>query len=524
METQAIQYDYIVVGSGFGGAVSALRLAEKGYKVLVIEKGRWWTDQDFPRTNWALRRWLWAPEIGCRGFFKMTFLRHITVLSGVGVGGGSLTYANTLPIPKKAFFESGNWQGLADWEQELQPFYELAYRMLGASVNPQLFAADESVRELARQIGREAHFEPTKVAVYFGEPGKTAPDPYFDGKGPDRTGCIHCGACMTGCKHNAKNTLDKNYLHLAQQLGVEIWAEKEVTDVKPLGAANGADGYVVSYKSTKPGLKQKGAITAKGIVFAGGVMGTVALLLRLKSSGSLPLLSDMVGRQIRSNNEALVMVVDPRGKTDYSEGIAIGSVLHTDADSHLEPTRYGRGSGFFRTLSVPLAFGPNMFVRLFKILFEWLRAPLANIRALMARDWAAQSTILLFMQHLDSTLQFKKGRIMPVRTALEQGPPPSAFVPRAGELTRLFSGIVKGKPFVAFTEVLLGIPSTAHILGGAVMGADASNGVIDKNNRVFNYQNMMVCDGAMISANPGVNPSLSITAIAERAMSTVPPK
>ena len=234
-------YDYVIIGSGFGGSVSALRLSEKGYKVLVIEKGRWFSASDFPKTNWQLKNWLWAPELGCRGIFKMTFLRHITIVSGVGVGGGSLTYANTLPVPKPAFFQSGSWAGLADWETELKPFYDLAYKMLGAAVNPKLFAADLALQDLAKEIDAEDRFGPTKVAVYFGETGKTVADPYFNGKGPDRTGCIHCGACMTGCRHNAKNTLDKNYLYLAQQLGVEIIAESKVYDVSPIGKEDGSE-------------------------------------------------------------------------------------------------------------------------------------------------------------------------------------------------------------------------------------------------------------------------------------------
>lgn len=510
-------YDYIIIGSGFGGSVSALRLSEKGYKVLVIEKGRWFSATDFPKTNWQLKNWLWAPKLGCRGIFKMTFLRHVTIVSGVGVGGGSLTYANTLPIPKPAFFNSGSWAGLADWQTELQPFYDLAYKMLGAAVNPRFFAADLAMQDLAKEIGAEDHFGPTKVAVYFGEAGKTAPDPYFDGKGPDRSGCIHCGACMTGCRHNAKNTLDKNYLYLAQQLGAEIIAESKVYDVAPIGKEDGSDGYIVRFKK---GRENKEVHTT-GVVFSGGVVGTIPLLLKLKQK-SLPRLSEQVGRQIRTNNEALIMVASADAQQDFSQGIAIGSILHTDAHSHLEPTRYGPGSGFFRLLMIPMAFGSNGLIRLGRMLWQWLRAPIAMLRAFFVKDWAKQSVILLFMQHLDSTLRFRLGRFFPLKTSIEKGPAPSAFIPRAGELTGLFSRIIKGKPFVAFTETLLGIPSTAHILGGAVMGANADEGVIDQENHVFGYKNMLVCDGSMISANPGVNPALSITAIAERAMSKVP--
>lgn len=515
-------YDYVIIGSGFGGSVSALRLAEKGYKVLVIEKGKWFRSEDFPEDNWKLKRWLWEPKLGCYGIFKMTFLNHVTVLSGVGVGGGSLTYANTLPVPKKAFFTSGSWKNLADWETELAPFYEEAYRMLGAAQNPKLGTADRAVQHLAREIGREGHYEPAKVSVYFGEAGKTVKDPYFGGKGPTRTGCIHCGACMTGCKHNAKNTLDKNYLHLAQQLGVEIIAEQEVYDVVPLDGQNGSIGYRVSFRSRKAGTKgAEGSVTTTGVVFAGGVMGTVPLLLKLKKS-SLPRLSDQVGCQVRTNNEALVNVISlDKNKGDFTQGIAIGSVLHTDEYSHLEPTIYGKGSGFFRVMILPMAHGRYAIGRIFKLLWEILRAPLAFFRVLFARNFADRSTYLLFMQTLDSTLRIKPGSLTKMRTERENGPKPSAFIPEAGDLAKRYERIVGGKSYVSFLETLLGIPTTAHILGGAVMGETAEEGVIDRNNRVFGYQNMLVCDGSMISANLGVNPSLSITAISERAISRI---
>lgn len=518
-------YDYVVIGSGFGGSVSALRLSEKGYSVLVIEKGKWFRAEDFPENNWRLKRWLWEPKLDCYGIFKMTFLNHVTVLSGVGVGGGSLTYANTLPVPKKAFFNSGSWHGLADWENELRPFYDEAYRMLGAARNPKLGTADRALRELARNIGREEHYEPARVSVYFGEPGKTVSDPYFGGRGPTRTGCIHCGACMTGCKHNAKNTLDKNYLHLARQLGAEIIAEQEVFDVEPLDGQAGATGYRISFKSRNLKTKGKaGTVEAGGVVFAGGVMGTVPLLLKLKKN-SLPRLSDQVGCQVRTNNESLVNVVSlDKRKGDFTEGIAIGSVLHTDEHSHLEPTIYGKGSGFFRVMILPMAHGRHFLLRMGKMLGGFLRSPLGFLRAVLSGSFASRSTYLLFMQTLDSTLRIKLGRLTKMKTRREHGPKPSAFIPEAGRLAKIYERIVGGKSFVSFTETLFGIPTTAHILGGAVMGATPAEGVVDRHNRVFGYENMLVCDGSMISANPGVNPSLSITAISERAMSLVKEK
>jgi cholesterol oxidase len=518
-----MQYDYVIIGSGFGGSVSALRLTEKGYKALVIEKGRWYKTEDFPKTNWELKKWLWEPKLGCFGFFKMTFLNHVSIVSGVGVGGGSLTYACTLPVPEKDFFNTGSWKNLADWEQELEPFYKTAYQMLGADYNPRLFEADEAIRQLSREIGKEAYFGTTKVSVFFGEPGKTVPDPFFEGKGPERSGCIHCGACMTGCRHNAKNTLDKNYLYLAQQLGAEILAEKEVYDVVPLDGQDGATGYRICFKpSSRKWGKQSEEVTAKGVIFAGGVLGTVPLLLELKEK-SLPRLSEKTGCQVRTNNESLILVTSlEKNEKDFSKGLAIGSILHTDKNTHLEPTRYGEGSSFFKTITLPMVSGGNGFIRLLKLFFIILSSPLQYARAVFLKNYASKTTILLFMQTLDSTLRIKRGRLTKMKTVKEDGPAPSAFIPEAQMLAKKYERIVNGKSFVSFADTLLGNPTTAHILGGAVMGSDPAEGVIDKDNRVFGYQNMFVCDGSMISANPGVNPALSITAISERAMSRVP--
>ena len=515
-----LDYDYVIIGSGFGGSVSALRLTEKGYKVLVIEKGKWYSDKDFPKTNWNLRKWLWEPKAGLHGIFKMTFLNHATVLSGVGVGGGSLTYANTLPIPKKKFFISGSWSSLNNWESELKVYYDIAYKMLGAAMNPLLFDADLIVKKIAKSIGKDRDFKAAKVGVYFGEPGKTVKDPYHDGKGPDRTGCIHCGACMTGCRYNAKNTLDKNYLYLAQQLGVKILAEKEVFNISPLGERDGSQGYRIAYKSSF-GKKNIGNVTSRGVVFSGGVIGTVPLLLKLKEK-SLPNLSDMVGCNIRSNNESLMLVTSTeKNSKDYSKGLAIGSILHTDENSHLEPVRYGVGSSFSRMLAVPMVHHKFLVFRLFGILLLIFKNPLKFGKTLFTNNYSKRTTVLLFMQTLDSTLRMKLGKITKRKTQREKGLKPNAFIPEALILGKKFGKLVKGIPYANFVDVLLGTPTTAHILGGAVMGEDDSSGVIDKHNQVFGYKNMLVCDGSMISANPGVNPSLSITAITEHAMSKI---
>ena len=518
---QSYDYDYVIIGSGFGGSVSALRLSEKGYKVLVIEKGKWFKTEDFPKTNWNLRKWMWMPKLGLQGFFKLTFFRHVGILSGVGVGGGSLVYANTLPVPKSEFFNSGNWNGLADWENELKPFYALANQMLGTNKNPNMSRSDNAMLQLAKEMGDEQAFDKTDVAVYFGTPEETVPDPYFNGKGPDRTGCNQCGGCMVGCRYNAKNTLDKNYLHLAQQLGAEILAEKQVYDVVPL-SEDGSAGYEIKYKNSLSCFPKKGSVKAKGVIFSGGVLGTIDLLTKLKKS-SLPNLSDTVGANVRTNSESLVLVTS-YDKEVFSEGIAIGSIINIDESRHVEAVKYSEGSGFWRLLTMPMVSGGNIFVRLFNMAKELILHPIKNLKVTFVDDFGKRTMILLYMESIDSTLSLKQTGLGFMKTTLSSGEAPTAFNPKAQEIARKTEKIIKGKARVLAPEALFGAPTTAHILGGACMGKDDKTGVIDKNNRVFNYKNMLVCDSSMISANIGVNPSLSITAIAERAMSKIPMK
>ena len=515
-------YDYIIIGSGFGGSVSALRLSEKGYKVLVIEMGKRLTNYDFPETNWQLKKWLWIPLLRFFGLFRISFFRHITVLTGVGVGGGSLVYANTLPVPGEEFFQAESWKHLADWKKELSPFYTIALKMLGVAPNPVLEKGDLALKQLAQEIGKEEHFEPTNVSVFFGEPDKTVPDPYFNGEGPERTGCNFCGGCMVGCRYNAKNSLDKNYLYFAEKNGVKIHAEAEVFDVKPINSPDGADGYRVSWKSSTKIIKQKGSYTTRGVIFAGGVLGTVKLLLKLKAS-SLPNLSDRVGHDIRTNSESLIGVTTTDKDAVFSNGIAIGSILQTDTYSSLEPVRYNSGSGFWRILQSPMVHGSNALVRVGKILKEIISHPVENFRIYFVNNWAEKTQILLFMQTIDSKLRFTKG-MFGLHTKVDEGKAPTAFLPEAKDLADRYAQIIHGKPRVLLTETLFGTPTTAHILGGAVMGMSSEDGVIDKDHHVFGYKNMLICDGSTITANPGVNPSLTITALTERAMSKIPAK
>src|SRR4051794_26002350 len=393
-----MDWDYLIIGSGFGGSVCGLRLVEKGYKVAMLEKGRRFAASDFPKSNWNLPNWLWMPAVGFRGIFKMTFLRHLTVLSGVGVGGGSLVYANTLPTPKDEFFISPSWGRLADWKSELEPHYQTALRMLGAATYPRETYSDRVLKEIGKDIGRGDQIVPARVAVYFGKAGETVSDPYFGGEGPDRTGCIQCGACMTGCRHNAKNTLDKNYLWLAEKRGLQIEADTEVTWVRELAGG----GYRVD-ATTGTGWfgKRRRTLTARNVIFAGGVLGTVPLLLKLKASAhGLPRLSDRVGAFVRTNSESLIGVTTRAGR-DLSEGIAITSLLHTDEHSHLEPVRYAKGSGFFRLLMSPHVPGESAPVRLIRVLAAMLRHPIHFLRPYFVDDWAKRTMILLYMRTLE---------------------------------------------------------------------------------------------------------------------------
>jgi len=521
-----MHYDAIVIGSGFGGSVAALRLGEKGHRVLMLEKGKRFAPEDFPKTNWDLRRWLWMPELAMHGIFKMTFFEHVTIFSGVGVGGGSLVYANTLPVPKTAFFHSGSWAGLRDWQAELAPHYQTAKRMLGAAPNPRLAEGDQILRDIARERGREKDFAATDVSVFFGEPGRRVPDPYFNGKGPDRNGCTYCGACMTGCRVGAKNTLDKNYLYLAERLGLTLLAETEATAVRPRTGG----GYSVEARTGLGVTKTPRTFTADRVVFAGGVLGTVDLLLKMKDDPrGLPNLSPRTGELIRTNSESLIAVISERRDKDLSKGVAIGSILHTDEHSHIEPVRYGAGSGFFRLLMAPHAPGDTVVQRLGRAAGIALKSPLKMLRAALVPDLARFSQILLYMRSLDGTLSLRRRR--GVRTGLQKGlatelspgaTPPAAFIPEATELAEQFAKRIDGVAFNMVTETLQGIPSTAHILGGACIGKTAAEGVINDNHEVFGYPGLFVVDGSSVSANPGVNPSLTITALAERAMGLVP--
>jgi cholesterol oxidase len=536
-DTAAPLYDYAVVGSGFGGSVAALRLAEKGYSVLVVERGRRYRDADFPRDNWQLRRYLWLPLLRCFGPQAMTLFRGVLVLGGAGVGGGSLVYANTLVEPGPAFFAAPQWSGLADWRAELAPFYAIARRMLGVTRYPRETYADRVIKRCAEEMGRADTYRATDVGVFFGEPGRTVPDPYFGGEGPERTGCTHCGGCMVGCRIGAKNTLAKNYLYLAECRGVEIVAEREVTSLEPLGERGERGWRLVTRRSTAWLAHAPRTYSARNVVLAGGVLGTLGLLFRCKQiTRTLPNLSERLGHDIRTNSEAIVGVTrrapagEPGGD-DFSDGVAITSIFHPDEHTSIEPVRYAAGSSFMRVLAAPLADGFRKRERLAGILGAVARRPRDLWRMLVNRQWTRTSIILLVMQHVDNRLRLRLGRhpFTLFRRRLVSAPEPGvtpvpSYIPVGHDVTRRIAAAVDGIAQGAATEALLGIPTTAHILGGCALAADATRGVIDASHRVFGYEGLLVCDGSVIPANLGVNPSLTITALAERAMARIPPK
>ena len=507
-------YDWIVIGSGFGGSVSALRLAEKGYRVAVLEAGRRYRDEDFAKTTWNARRYYWLPRLGLRGIFRMTLFKDVFVVSGSGVGGGSLGYANTLyrPTSGSAFYRDPQWADLDDWESALAPHYETAETMLGVTRYEGEGPADTLLRELASEMGVEDTYSTTRVGVFFGEPGETVPDPYFGGEGPPRSGCIRCGACMVGCRHNAKNTLVKNYLWFAERAGVEIQPERTVAEVRPLGAADGSDGYVVTSERSGAWVrKDRQTLTARGVVVAAGALGTNQLLQRCKHRGALPRLSGRIGHLVRTNSEAISAVTTKDVRHDFTKSIAITSSFYPDADTHIENVTYGPGA--------------DSIALLFTVLGA-ARRRLA--RPVWPGKWSRRTVILLTMQTLDNSM-----RLVPKRNLLGLGPrlqtqedpdkPNPRFIPVADKVTRRAAEKLDGTPQAGLTEQLLNIPTTAHIMGGAVIGEGPETGVIDRQNRAFGYENLLVCDGSAVPANVGVNPSLTITALTEHAMSHVAP-
>lgn len=520
-----MNFDYIVIGSGFGGSVSALRLAEKGYRVAVIEQGKRYSAEDFPRTNWNLRKFLWLPQLSCYGIQALTLLKDVFILHGAGVGGGSLVYANQLIMPSEDVLDDPVW-GQADFRNTISPFYDRARQMLGATPAKQLTVADLKLRECAADLGRADTFQKNDVAIYYGESGETSTDPYFNGRGPARTGCIHCGCCMTGCAHLAKNTLDLNYLYLAEKAGVTIVPQTKVVDVRP----GEKDRYAVTAKKVAGIARRKTVYTAKGVFFAGGVMGSVKLLHQCKIKGSLPALSDRLGDRTRTNSEALLGVMAKRSDVDYSEGIAITSGFYPDDHTHIQTVRYGEGHDAMGLLTTVLVGGGPPWPRPLRFIGNIIRRPWMLLRTLFPFGWARRTTILLVMQKVDNFLhlEYKRrwwrlgGRSMNSNWHTDKKVP--SYIPVANDVARRMAQKIGGHPGSCLPEVLFNTSTTAHILGGCVMASSKEDGVIDFDGQVHGYPGLYVIDGSIIPANLGVNPSLTITALAEYLMDKFPAK
>lgn len=529
-------YDFLIVGSGFGGSVSALRLSEKGYKVAVMEMGRRWTPETLPKTNWNLRRFLWMPVVGLRGFLSMRLFKHVMIMHGNAVGGGSIAYAQTLLVPPDRVWNEGSWSGLDRWTEVMPHHYETAKRMLGVTTNPILGPGDRMLQRMAAATGVESTFYPTSVGVFFGEPGqppgKSYPDPYFGGKGPARNACQGCGACMVGCRHNAKNTLDKNYLYLAEKLGARVRAETRVVDVRPLGHhRDGRDGYEVTIQPTFGSASDRTCVTAKNVVFAASSLGTQELLLRLRDDGSLPNISEQLGKRVRTNAESILTVRYPGLDTDLSKGIAIGSGIHIDEHTHIEAVRYPKGSDMMGSLFTALTHGQPGWSRplawLWAMLSLLIRHPVKAIRSWLPFGFATQTVILLCMQTVEGhiNMRLKRAWYWPFkRRMVSEGDRIPTYIPSANRFAEAAAKATGGVGGSSIFEIFFNVPMTAHCMGGCAIAASPEQGVIDAENRVFNYRNLYVVDGSMIGANLGVNPSLTITALAERAMSFIPPK
>ena len=514
-------YDVVVVGSGFGGSVAALRLTEKGYRVAVVEAGRRFADDEFARTSWNLRKYLWAPALGCFGIQRIHLLRDVMILAGSGVGGGSLVYANTLYRPLKPFYTDRQWAHITDWEAELAPHYDQAARMFGVVDNPTITPADEVMQKVAADMGVADSFHPTPVGVFFDKPGVTVPDPFFGGAGPARTGCTECGACMTGCRVGAKNTLVKNYLYLAEQQGAKVLPLTTVTAVRPLSR-----GFAVDVRRT--GRRARATITAGQVVLAAGTWGTQKLLHAMKDRGVLPRLSPRLGELTRTNSEAIIGAgrtsVDPA--RDFSRGVAITSSIHPDATTHIEPVRYGKGSNAMGLLQTIATDGAASVPRWLQAVRFMARHPVQTARLLRVHRWSERTVILLVMQSLDNsiTTYTKKGLFGRKYTSKQgHGEPNPAFIPAGYEANQLAAKHIDGIPGGTWGEIF-NIPLTAHFIGGCAIGATAEDGVIDPYHRVHGYPGLSIVDGSAISANLGVNPSLTITAQAERAFSFWPNK
>ena len=530
-------YDYVIIGSGFGGSVSAMRLTEKGYSILILERGKRFRDADFPKSNWNLPKYLWLPKLRLFGFFEMTFMNGLLALHGSGVGGGSLTYGNVLMEPDDKLFQAAGWQHLADWKALLVPHYATARRMLGVTRNPKLWAADKQLQQIAGELGYAESFHATDVGVFFGDPdkeGETVPDPYFDGEGPERAGCIHCGGCMVGCRENAKNMLTKNYLYFAEKNGAEVIAEAKVEDIKPEMNVNSTGSrYRIIYRSSTSLAKRKQTeVHARNVIVAAGALGTMELLFKCRDeTQSLPNISARLGDQVRTNSENIMGVTTRSKDVNYSEGIAITSIIQADPVTRIEPVKYSDGASFIRALTAPLIEGDHpVWLRFAKTLWEMVRHPIDFLYAKFFARWSKFTTIFLVMQTEDNLTHVRQGRNFftlfgkGLTLQPDENYPIPKQIPVGNEVVQTFAKRTNGIPQAAFTDSLFNFPTTAHFMGGVPIGRDESEGVVGLNCEMHHYPGLFVVAGSIMPGNPGVNPSLTITALAEYAMSLVEEK
>ncbi|TSD94606.1 GMC family oxidoreductase [Skermania sp. ID1734] len=511
-------YDVVIIGSGFGGSVAALRLTEKGYRVGVLESGRRWNPEDIPRSNWNVRKSIWAPKLGLTGPQRISLLGKCAVFSGAAVGGGSILYGNTLYEPLEPFYHDPAWAHITDWKTELAPYYDQAKRMLGVGPNPRMTAVDQVIREVAEDLGKGDTFHTTQVGVFFneGREGEEVDDPYFGGAGPRRAGCVHCSSCFTGCVHNAKNTTTLNYLYLAEQAGAHVHPLTTVTRVRPLDSG----GYGIETRRSNGKLRPgKRTFTAEQVVFAAAALGTQKLLHKLRADGTLPNLSPRLGELTRSNSEAIVPVTS-RNRTDFAEGVAITSSIHPEPNTHVEVCHYGKKQNALFLQTVPMVDGGAF--RFLRFLLAIVAHPLVFLRTQNPRRASEKSVILLVMQSLDNSLTsyLRAGHLT---TKQGTGEPNPTWIPLAHKIARSFARKVDGDAQMIFTDIF-NIPATAHYIGGCTIAASPDQGVIDPYQRVFGHPGLHIADGSAITANLGVNPSLTITAQAERAMSFWPNK